>query len=45
VEVTDLHIRFEEGGEEEGAAALDGESERLAVESPWSQFTSECQRC
>jgi hypothetical protein len=22
-----------------------GESKRLAVESPWSQLTSECQRC
>jgi hypothetical protein len=24
--------------------ALPGESKRLVVESPWSQFTSECQR-
>jgi hypothetical protein len=23
---------------------LPGESKRLVVESPWSQFTSECQR-
>jgi hypothetical protein len=27
-----------------GAGADSGESKRLVVESPWSQFTSECQR-
>jgi hypothetical protein len=27
------------------AVARWGESKRLVVESPWSQFTSECQRC
>jgi hypothetical protein len=25
-------------------SSLSGESKRLVVESPWSQFTSECQR-
>ena len=27
------------------APAVLGESKRLVVASPWSQFTSECQRC
>jgi hypothetical protein len=27
-----------------GVRLCDGESKRLVVESPWSQFTSECQR-
>ena len=32
----------EEEAEQRSTAA--GESKRLVVESPWSQFTSECQR-
>ena len=32
------------GAERADGAVIDGESKRLVVESPWSQFTSECQR-
>jgi hypothetical protein len=32
------------GGGGDGGGDDVGESKRLVVESPWSQFTSECQR-
>jgi hypothetical protein len=36
-------LLYEVGARPQVAAAF-GESKRLVVESPWSQFTSECQR-